>query len=194
MVIYFILHSVDDGMSKNMTLGFAAILLFLILYPVRSQSDQSISTKIDTTYPVTSLVSCDKTAGKKLVVGSSCSTTVEAKEPENMTGLMMSPGEEYTVTVPGIQIWHDASRPSTPPCGESGSPFMNIAAILKKSKKSLWFSLIAEVEAENKPYDLCLNKNLMATENGELILYANDAKGFYKNNSGKIMVEIYRNK
>ncbi|WP_333879337.1 hypothetical protein [Methylobacter sp.] len=181
-------------MSENMTSRFTPILLFLILYPIKGLSDQSISAKANTTLPATSLISCDKVVGKKLAVSTACSTKLKAEEPENLAGLMMSADEEYTVTVPSVQTWHDASRLSTPPCGESGSSIMNLVSVLKRSKKSLWFSLIAEIKGENKPYDLCLSENLMATENGKLILYANDAKGFYKNNSGEILVEIYRNK
>jgi hypothetical protein len=180
-------------MKKYMSWLIAVLVLSTISLG-EGWSEQGIYTKANTALPATSLISCDKVVGKKLGIGAACSTAVKAIEPENMTGLQVSAVEEYTVSVPGTQTWHDASHSNTPPCGEPGSFLMNIASVLKKSKKSLWFSLIAEIKGGSKIYDLCLNKNFVAAEDGELVLYANDARGFYKNNSGEILVEIYRNK
>ncbi len=185
-------------MNRNITTWLVAILLFSMFYPVKVWSAESTPTKTNTTLPETSLATCDKVDGKKLAVNTACTTIIKAAESENMIGLAIDAGEEYMITVPriqsGMQTWYDASRCNTPPCGEKGSFLMNLFAVLKKAKKSLWFSLIAEIKGENKPYDLCLDKNITATKKGELILYANDARGFYWNNSGEVLVEVYRHK
>ncbi len=182
-------------MNKNSTSLLAATLIFWMFFPAKSYpavSDTVQRTAI--THSASALTSCGKISGNKLDIGSSCTTIVKATESENIVGLKIVAGEEYTITSAEKQTWHDASRSNMPPCGEPGSFMMNLFAILKKARKSLWFSLIAEIKDEKKPYDLCEAPNFLASGNGELILYANDAKGFYYNNSGEIIVEIRRNK
>lgn len=181
-------------MNRNITTWLVAILLFSMFYPVKVWSAECTPTKTNTTLPETSLATCDKVDDKKLAVNTACTTIIKAAESENMIGLAIDAGEEYTITVPEKQTWCDASHSNTPPCGEPGNFSMNLFYLLKKVRESSWFSLIAEIKGENKPYDLCLDKNITATEKGELILYANDARGFYKNNSGEVLVKVYRHK
>jgi hypothetical protein len=187
-----------DCMNRNITTWLVAILIFSMFYPVKVWSAESTPTKTNTTLLETSLATCKKVDGKKLAVNTTCTTIINAAESENIIGLTIDAGEEYMITVPKIQsrmqTWHDASQNIKLPCGVKGSFGMNLFFLLKKVRESLWFSLIAEIKGENKPYDLCLDKNITATKKGELILYANDAIGFYRNNSGEVLVEVYRHK
>lgn len=179
-------------MNRNLPSLLATTFLLWTSYAANNCLAMDASTKTGTTPPVSTLTMCDKIDGKKLSINSACATTVKAIEPENMVGLEINSGEEYTVTVPEGQTWLDDKRPNTPPRGKEGSPIMNLFALLKKAKNSLWFALIAEIKGENKPYDLSVDSNFKPTGNGELVLYANDAKWFYWNNAGEILVEIHR--
>jgi hypothetical protein len=70
---------------------------------------------------------------------------------------------------------------------------MNLFSWLKRSPGSQWFSVIAEVKGNDVKHDLCEGPYLRV-EDGELVLFANDASGFYFNNSGSILANIYRSK
>ncbi len=84
---------------------------------------------------------------------------------------------------------------------------MNLVAFKKKQPDALWFSVIAEVRPINnkKPtsyYDLCKKitdrdtartaKFKVVNDVGKLIMYPNDAEGYYCNNGGKIWLDIQR--
>jgi len=149
--------------------------------------------------PETNLPLCLQLPNGKLNIRESCYIDILAKEPENAVGIIIKKGQEYSFTVKGNQFWYDLDRKNEPLCGESGSWLMNSFLLFKdkKSKNSLWFSVIAEVKNENKLYDLCSKDkkttgSLIATGSGMLIMYANDVEGYYDNNRGKIRVEILR--
>lgn len=146
--------------------------------------------------PFSQLKPC-KLVGGSLDINEGCYADVIADRPSNETGVILKKGQIYTLNIKGGQSWKDASRINQPMCGESGSFMMNLLGE-KRVNKSLWFSLIAEVKGESKPFDLCTgdktSAQLRANASGELILYANDDKRYYLNNSGRIRVEVYRKK
>ena len=127
-----------------------------------------------------------------LEINQTCAAEVDSANPANPTGLFVKRNEEYEITVPGGQKWCDASYTNQPPSGDVGSFFMNLFAWLKKDRSAKWFTMIAEIQGEGVPYDMACSSLLRAGRCGNLLLYANDARGFYWNNKGKILVEIRR--
>ncbi len=69
---------------------------------------------------------------------------------------------------------------------------MNMIASWKRSPKSDWFVLMAEVTGNSEQIDLCRSQEFQTARAGQLILYANDVPIFYWNNSGVIEVLISR--
>lgn len=151
--------------------------------------------------PETTLPKCNQITNGNLEIGAGCYVDILANNPKNESGLTVQASQGYKVIVHGNQLWYDASRCNSPLCGENGSFIMNMFSNRKKSKDSLWFSLIAEIKEEGKPYDLCNEKSsaknvgkFLTRSDGRLVLYANDAVGYYDNNCGEIRVEINREK
>lgn len=141
-------------------------------------------------------VLCFQVDDHRLAVGASCVASIKAEISENTVGLHLQRSEEYIVTVAGDQVWHDGSYDHIPPEGGSGNLLMNLFAFLKKHRDAEWFALIGEIKGANKCHlhDLSKSSNLLAEEDGLLILYANDARGFYWNNRGKVAAIISRKK
>jgi hypothetical protein len=127
------------------------------------------------------------------------------------TGLRVAAGQPLRITVPGEQVWWDASRPSHPLQGDPGSPTMNVLAGRKRVLGKNWFVLVAGVIGDgmssNDPPDhptaLCVesldhpNVDYSPSIAGELVFFANDAKAiwpaeklFYDNNHGHAWVVV----
>lgn len=174
-------------MEKCLPLLISAMIATSICLSGSSLASECIPTKP----PTTSLPDC-KTIKGQLGINQSCALLVDAKKTENLTGLELTPGEHYDVSVPIGQVWCDATIHNYPPKGSDGTFIMNLFAWLKKDRQAKWFSLIAEIKGEKKPYDLGEKSTFAVTGTGELLFYANDAKGFYCNNNGEILVEIRR--
>lgn len=161
--------------------------------------------RYDSQLPISKLPSCFNVPEKTLAEGMSCIALVEADNRESRTGLNVKSGEKYLVSAPGRQAWFDLNRRNTPLCGENGSLLMKLFSFKKRSANALWFSVLAEVipskDPKSTPHDLCEESVFEANANGELVLYPNDAEGFfwdkdyfYSNNYGKIWVEIQHQK
>ncbi|MCF7967479.1 MAG: hypothetical protein K9L79_18360 [Methylobacter tundripaludum] len=162
--------------------------------------------RYDSQLPTSELPPCFNVPKKTLAEGASCIALVEADNKESRTGLNVKLGEKYLVSAPGRQAWFDLNRRNTPLCGENGSLLMKLFSFKKRSANALWFSVLAEVipskDPKSAPQDLCANKAVFeANADGELVLYPNDAEGFfwdkdyfYSNNYGKIWVEIQHQK
>jgi hypothetical protein len=157
--------------------------------------------KEDSPEPVSNMKLCENM--KTLPIGTSCRVSVTAGDFETHVGLTVIRHEEYKVTVPCDQVWYDCTRRNLPLCGEEGSFMMNLLSFKKRQKDALWFSVIAEVKADDKKstyYDLCKVADSSSKKtakfdvmnDGELIMYPNDADGYYFNNRGKIWLEIQR--
>lgn len=137
---------------------------------------------------------CSQVDGHRLIVGASCVTTIKAEFARNDVGLHVRGRDEYIVSVFGEQVWYDASQKHIAPHGSSGSFLMNLFAFLKKDRDADWFALMAEIKGANKSYihDLSRSSIFIAENDGQLVLYANDARGFYWNNHGEITVTVFR--
>lgn len=157
----------------------------------------------DSPEPTKKMTRCDQV--KELTIGSSCRMFIAAEDSETHVGLAVKQNEEYKVEVPDSnQVWKDCTRRSFPLCGEPGSWLMN-TFFTKKLPDALWFSVIAEVkpvdDKKSTSYNLCGEKSNRDTartatfevvNDGELIMYPNDAEDHYDNNRGKIWLEIQR--
>lgn len=135
---------------------------------------------------------CAELEGGQLTPGTSCRTLINARNPENDAGLSVKKGERYRVCVAKGHIWKDASIENHPPRGSKGTTSMNMIASWKRSPKSDWFALMAEVTGNTEPIDLYRSQEFQTAHAGQLILYANDVPVFYWNNSGVIEVLISR--
>jgi hypothetical protein len=130
---------------------------------------------------------------RTLVVGEQRSLCVRAHCFWNDTELEVKQDEEYSVTASGE--WWDWIFPSDaggyqPP---RWSVFQTLTARLRRLPKEKWFVLGAQLLPDDgHRYALGLNGGLKIRSNGRLILFANDARGFYWNNWGSITVAIRR--
>lgn len=156
----------------------------------------------DSPKPETSLREC-KDVQRLTNEVSSCIVQVAANQKETIVGLTVEGGEKYRVIVPCKQSWKDCNSQLVPLCGEKGSFKQNLFFWRKRASDSLWFSVIAEVIDDKHQlqaqYDLCEDHEFKISKPGTLILYPNDAEGFfscenefYDNNRGKIWLEIHR--
>lgn len=156
----------------------------------------------DSPKPVSNMSLCNEIKSLP-VVGTSCRVSVDAGDFETHVGLTVIHHEEYKVIAPPDQVWYDCTRRNLPLCGEEGSFMMNLLSFKKRQKDALWFSVIAEVKTDDKKstyYDLCKvadssskkTAKFEVINDGELIIYPNDADGYYCNNRGKIWLEIQR--
>ena len=69
--------------------------------------------------------------------------------------------------------------------------FLDQFSSLKRIPAANWFELIASVDTTSF-YIVGKDTTLTFEESGNLFLFANDAEGFYGNNSGSIFTEITR--
>jgi hypothetical protein len=156
----------------------------------------------DSARPTTSAPNC----GKTLKLKESCLALVRASEWYSATGLVVSPGETYRMSVPENQLWFDKGRPNSPPQGEQGNWLMN--RFERRHPESLWFALMAAVVSKQDgqnlstsvaidSYDISTNREVKVASAGLLVMYPNDAAWlsrekeiFYHNNSGQIWVFI----
>lgn len=148
----------------------------------------------------------------KLDYRNECLALVRAKDVWSDSGVQVTKGEVYRVTVPPGQSWLDAGRVNVPPQGEPGSPMMNLASKYKRHDTD-WFSLIAAVAGAGTGFDReerdwvdvgrmartgCTSVTFEAQADGALAFYPNDAKGqpeldrnqYYENNQGQAWVQV----
>jgi hypothetical protein len=136
----------------------------------------------------------------ELSVGDSAVVEIWARLRANHTKIVVKEGSKYSFAVPPGQIWTDWFI-GTDANGYPRGPLPFIQEAFR-SKKPLpgknWFLLIGAIDRpERAPF--CIGGNPAGTaavrqikSNGELILFANDAKSFYWNNFGRIQVIITR--
>jgi hypothetical protein len=135
-----------------------------------------------------------------------CAVPVPAAYALTRTRIAVRAGESYRIEhLPG-QIWYDAERRLIALEGERGSLLMRMANGLKKKEQQPYFALIAVVVApdgtesttnwislgDRRDGDTSPKDVLKITEDGELGLYPNDARGFYSNNQGLLWVRVSR--
>lgn len=133
--------------------------------------------------------------------GESALVEVEARSPWNDTGIKVMDKDEYRFTTDEEAAWCDSWH-DTGPTGFD----MWLPDWLKRVPEAKWFELVGAVreppapeqseEAEGKEDFLfpALKPSVVMARRGRLFLFANDAAGFYANNSGKILVKVERSK
>ncbi len=108
----------------------------------------------------------------------------------NITGIEVSPGEEYQFNTTGE--WYDMGKKSAA-AGYSNF-YMRLWNGFRRHKQSKWFALIGSVDKLDDFYigEQLLKNNFLKT--GMLYCYANDAWWFYWNNTGHVTLNITRTK
>lgn len=129
----------------------------------------------------------------KLGENENCFAIVQSENKFSDIGLTVTNGEHYRISVPGTQFWIDRDRRVPAPQGDDGSPLTRHLSALKRHPKANWFALMAtSSKTSGQAQDVSQSPIFVATENGPLLLYPNDASFAYGNNHGRIMVVIQR--
>ena len=124
-----------------------------------------------------------------LSVGATIRIEVAANEPSTSTSLTILKGETYEITAEGA--WQDASFPATDANGFKGfTAPMFFGMLLKPMPSQYYMKLCGRVNGWRFPIGTSTTVRIKRT--GELVLFANDAKGFFDNNSGALHVTIKR--
>ena len=105
------------------------------------------------------------------------------------TSLQVKKGETYQITAKGD--WQDADFPATDANGFKGfTAPMFFGMLLKPLPSQYYMKLCGRVGNWKFPIGTCCTVTMKRS--GELQLFANDAKGFFENNSGSLTVKIER--
>jgi hypothetical protein len=131
-----------------------------------------------------------------LTPGESAVVEVWARLPANKTRIRVTPGMRLRFLVPPNQTWTDwliqkgAGGYAHGPLPFIQEPF----APTKPLPGSNWFALVGQVDRPKTTPFLIGEKPVTRTmkAEGELLLFANDARDFYWNNFGRILVVITR--
>jgi hypothetical protein len=137
-------------------------------------------------------------------VGDSAVVEIWARPRANHTKIFVKKGSKYSFVVPPGQIWTDWFI-GTDANGYPHGPLPFIQEAFRSTKPfpdKNWFLLTGAIDRpEHAPFPIGGNPvgtpvgtpvERKMTSNGELILFANDAKSFYWNNFGRIQVIITR--
>ncbi len=103
------------------------------------------------------------------------------------TGIQVTKGETYLITAKGE--WQDADFPPSDANGFKGfTAPMFFGMLLKPLPSQYYMKLCGKVG--NWKFPIGTSATITMKRSGELLLFANDAKGFFDNNSGEIVVTI----
>ena len=133
-----------------------------------------------------------------LDIGDSAVFQVQARICANPTFLRVTKGTQYQFFVPPGQRWTDLFI-GTDANGYANSPISCIQDLfrgLKPLPEKNWFALAGAIDRpRNAPFLIGNDRNpIVMKADGQLILFANDAAGFYWNNFGSLLVAITRTK
>ncbi|MCF2221509.1 hypothetical protein H9Q08_19775 [Chryseobacterium sp. PS-8] len=123
----------------------------------------------------------------KLEINQPKSFIIQSEKYWNEIDVEIQEGEVYTFTAEGN--WKDLLM-ETDADGYTNW-YMSLYNCFKRSRKNKWFALLGSL---NKREDFLIGKNnkILFQHSGRLFCYANDVKGFYWNNFGKISLSIMR--
>lgn len=112
---------------------------------------------------------------------------VPAKEFPVFTGVRVEKGQTYHFTSEGM--WQDAGFPESDANGFKGfTAPMFFGMLLKPMPSQYYMKLCGKVG--NWKFPIGTSSTVIMKRSGELLLFANDAKGFYDNNSGEVKVAV----
>lgn len=103
----------------------------------------------------------------------------------------------YTISVePQKQTWTDGRMPWKQTCDANGfsHPILDIFSRMKRYRDAKWFTLMGKIQGTRGSSFVIGTgvSGFKAKSGGELVCYANDARRFYKNNSGSLAVRVTR--
>ncbi len=115
------------------------------------------------------------------------SITVKAHSLFQRSGIQVTKGETYQITADGE--WQDADFPPTDANGFKGfTAPMFFGMLLKPLPGQYYMKLCGKVG--NWKFSIGTSSTITMKRTSELVLFANDAKGFFDNNSGSVTVRI----
>ncbi|MFD3003191.1 hypothetical protein ACFS7Z_22710 [Pontibacter toksunensis] len=124
----------------------------------------------------------------KLAINQSVDCTVYAKQRWNSTGVQLEAGHTYSLEASGK--WTDLTISSGPDGFTKW--YMKWAEKRRRVKEANWFALIGTYGGDN-PFIIGSGiQSLTAQVSVQLICFANDAEGFYWNNSGAVRLTVVR--
>lgn len=133
---------------------------------------------------------------ERLSVGESAVITVNSANEKGDTGLGVRRGDVYEFRCPPGQRWSDAGSMVTPGGDASGlyRAYMSLFNATKSCPTAPWFSLVGRISGDGSRGFLIGEHQCytVAASQGQLECYANDAPGFYFNNSGSVIVIVTR--
>lgn len=138
--------------------------------------------------------SCDKDEKiqnpNRLNIGESKTLIIDSELKWNETSIHVEAGEIYTIVSTGT--WTDSTTISN--ANGYSDPFLDLFSNFKRNINAEWFELVVELDstATAPKYVVGADTTITFNESGTLWFYANDAIGFYGNNSGSINTEITR--
>jgi len=114
---------------------------------------------------------------------------VQANQLYQPTGITVSKGETYAITAEGE--WQDADFHPSDANGFNGfTAPMFFGMLLKSMPSQHYMKLCGKIGSRKFPIGTSTIVTVKRT--GELLLFPNDAKGFFDNNSGTMKVKITR--
>ncbi len=131
-----------------------------------------------------------------LNVNTSTNAEICAKNLWNHTNIKLIANQEYYFEATGE--WFDAygqiaCNADGFSSGEVGRPYLWLVEWLRRSSSDKWFSLIGSIDKSKQTYfKIGSNLTFKSPCTGELVCFANDVIGFYKNNSGVINLQVTR--
>jgi hypothetical protein len=126
---------------------------------------------------------------RDLAVGDTAIYRVLAKVQHNKTGLRLKRGAVYQITAAGQ--WQDADFKPTDANGFKGfTRAMKIGQGLKPMPKQNYLKLLAAIGFSITP--IGAENTLKPAQNGRLVFIPNDARFFFGNNSGSLLVTVKR--
>ena len=127
-----------------------------------------------------------------LSIGESQTVRIEARNPQNHTGLRLDAGQRVRFTATGI--WEDNGMPSGPDGNPNPPGYFRLAAWIRPLRHNRWFVLGGDVGGEKFAIGSGIERTI--GRSGELICFANDVRFitrfFYGNNSGHVTLTVSR--
>ncbi len=157
-----------------------------ILTPISIPSGASLHLMVDNNYSPPKKLSQNPPV-KRVSVGESQTITIKAKDYWNHTGIYLEKGAEYSFIAQGNWIdWYIESD-----ANGFRKDSMKLFESLRRAPKENWFSLIGSINKE-KSFFIGKNSQVVASDSGELVCFANDVPFFYWNNKGSLELIVKR--
>jgi len=124
-------------------------------------------------------------------VGQNCSVDISARCPCNWTGVTLVAGGLYRFSADGC--WTDWYIKHGPAGDPSSSFYLRLFEKFRRIPDRPWFELIGAIDCDlSSAFPIGKGTQYTGLRDGQLTCFANDVKGFYFNNRGKITVCIAR--